>query len=60
MKMREPKAVCRDRNMYSYMSYNGAEAMSQAIREDMRKILTTPSDKTVVEQVMEYFDIRDL
>lgn len=58
MKMREPKRVCRDRSIYSYLSYCGAEAMADAIREDVERILTTPSDKTVVEQIKEYFDIR--
>jgi len=59
MRMREPKAVCRDRNMYAYMSYNGAEAMAESIKEDVRKILTTPSEKTVIEQIKEYFELTD-
>ena len=45
--------------MYAYMSYNGAEAMAESIKEDVRKILTTPSEKTVIEQIKEYFELTD-
>lgn len=55
--MQEPKQVCRNRNMYAYQAYKGAEAMADSIRDDIEKILTTPSDKTVVEQIKEYFGI---
>lgn len=55
--MRDPRQVCRDRNMYAYQAYKGAEAMAEDIRADVERILTTPSDKTVVAQLKDYFNI---
>ena len=55
--MRDPRQVCRDRNMYACQAYKGAEAMAEDIRADVERILTKPSEKTVVAQLKEYFNI---
>ena len=53
--MKDPKVICRDHNLNSYQARKGAEAMADAIRQDIEAILTTPSDKTVAAQIKEYF-----
>lgn len=55
--MDEPKKVCRDVNLYSYQSYKGAEAMADKIKEDVLRILTTPSEKTIYQQLKDYFQL---
>lgn len=49
--------MCRDRNMYAYQAYKGAEAMAEDTRADVERILTTPNDRTVFDQLREYFGL---
>ena len=53
--MKDPKQICREHNLYSYQAQKGAGLMADAIRQDIETILTTPSQKTVVAQIKEYF-----
>lgn len=55
--MRNPRNICKEHNLYSYQAQKGAELMAQCIREDVQRILTTPSDRTIYEQLREYFDL---
>jgi len=55
--MKDPKQSCRDRNIYSYQAYKGAEAAVEDIKADMLRILTEPSEKTVYEQIRDYFEL---
>lgn len=57
--MKDPKQVCREHNIYSYQAYKGAELMAGEIRENMQRILTTPSSSTVYEQLKEYFNLNE-
>ena len=57
--MKEPKQACRDRNMYSYQSYKGAEAMAEDIKKDVTDILLVvgQNEKALFERIQEYFDL---
>ena len=55
--MKDPKQLCREHNLYSYQAQKGAELMAETIKRDVAVILTTPSDKTIYEQLKEYFDL---
>ena len=56
--MRNPRKVCRDHNLYSYQAQKGAEAMAQAIAEDILVILNTTDVRPLHERVAEYLTIR--
>ena len=53
--MKDPKQICREHNLNSYQAQKGAELMARHITEEVWKMMTTPSDKTVYEQLREYF-----
>ena len=53
--MKNPRTICKEHNLYSYQAYKGAELMARHITEEVWKIMTTPSDKTVYDQLREYF-----
>ena len=53
--MKNPRQICREHNLNSYQAQKGAEVMADHIREEVERIMTTPSDKTVYEQLREYF-----
>ena len=56
--MKEPKQACRDRNIYSYQAYKGAEAMAEDIKKDVGEILIAgQSEKSLFERVREYFEL---
>lgn len=55
--MRNPRNICKEHNLYSYQAHKGAEAMADAIRGDVERILTTPSEKTIYEQLNDYFGL---
>lgn len=54
--MRNPKQVCRDRNLWSYQAHKGAEVMAEYIAGEVERIMTTPSKRTVYEQLKEFFE----
>ena len=53
--MKDPKKVCKERNLYSYQAYKGAEVMAEYITEEVERIMTTPSHRTVYEQLEDFF-----
>ena len=53
--MRNPRQVCRDHNLWSYQAQKGAEVMAEYITEEVERIMTTPSNRTVYEQLEEFF-----
>ena len=55
--MRNPRQVCRDHNLWSYQALKGAEVMAKYITEEVERIMTTPSNRTVYEQLEEFFDM---
>lgn len=55
--MKDPKQICKERNLYSYQAYKGAEVMAEAIRQDVADILTTPRPQSIYEQLRQYFDL---
>lgn len=55
--MKDPKKVCKEHNLTSYQAYKAAELMAETIKRDVAAILTTPSDKTIYEQLKEYFEL---
>ena len=55
--MKSPRQICKEHNLWSYQSYKGAELIAEIIKNDVSAILTTPSDKTIYEQLKEYFGL---
>lgn len=55
--MKDPKKLCKEHNLTSYQAYKAAELMAETIKRDVAAILTTPSDKTIYEQLKEYFEL---
>ena len=55
--MKNPKQICRECNLHSYQAFKGGEVVAATIRRDVAAILTTPSDKTIYEQLKTYFKL---
>ena len=55
--MKDPKTICKEHNLHSYQAFKGGEVVANAIRQDIEKILETPSPKTIYVQLKEYFEL---
>lgn len=51
--MKDPKQLCREHNLYSYQAQKGAELMAEYIKDEVRRIMTTPTNSAVYEPLSE-------
>jgi len=56
--MKDPKTICKEHNLWSYQAHKGAEVMARYIRDEVERIMTTPSNRTVYEQLDDFFGKR--